>query len=559
MRELRPYQQQAIEAVFAAEQRGVNRPLIAMATGLGKTLLAAEMIRRRMPHGRAIFFAPIDEVVFQNARAVQAQNHSHAVGIVKAALNQKNADIVIASLHTLRKKARLAQMGQDFQTVIVDECHLNLDAYKDVIAHVAAPGALIVGLSATPYRLDGRGLDEVFQEIVFDMPLIEGIAQGYLCEPDGLQFRLKGVDFSQTHLRKGDLDQNEIAEFIKRAEDWDKQMFAQWAEHARDKRTAVFLPKVEMAYQFAEYMRSQGVAAMALDGKTKKAERREILKRYEQGELQVLVNVLVLSTGWDSPWTECLLMGTLTASLARYMQTLGRGTRLLPGVIDGLGTPEQRLAAIAASAKPNFLLLDMAGVTKRHKPMSLATLAGVEKPNTQKKKFSELLEDAKKEAKAKEIAEQQAKAAAEERERITAEFEARRVDVLNRYAAKPVSRERHFAWQFDLDGSRTLAVGEVTITVRPMAGGFWMASDKARFREIRGTAEECQRVAEQHASTLFFSDRNAPWRARPATAKQINKLRQWRIQFRDGITAGEASDLMSEFINRQKRAKASAA
>lgn len=552
----RPYQSRALNAIDAAIARGAKRPVIAQATGLGKTYLAAQLIKRRVAAGRALFLAPIDEVVFQNARAVAAESPGVQVGIVKAALNQKHAPVVIASLHTVRKKKRLEQFPQGgFQTVIVDECHLNLDAYKEVIEHVAAPDAIVVGLSATPYRLDGRGLDEVFEELLEDaeMSLIDGIRDGWLCEPVSLQFSLKGADFSGVHYRKGDLDQNEVADFIQRAENWREKIVEEWRKHAGELKTAMFVPKVEMAYALAEYLRSIGIRAAAVDGKTDKAVRRNILSQYESGALQVIVNVACLNTGWDSPTTECLLIATLTASKARYLQTIGRGTRLLPGVIDGIYSAEERLAAIAASRKPNFLVMDLVGVTKKHKLVNLATLAGAKRLDKDKESLTELVaqgEDEKaaeeREAKARERAEE------EERQRMEAEFEARRVRLVEWQNREREIKERAFVWQISIDGQRTLHVADRLITVRPMADDGWVAVDSKReFRAIGSTPEDCQKRAELYARNLLVNQ-NANWRKKPASEKQLHRLRQWRIPHKDGILAGEASDLIGRFIEQKK-------
>jgi len=501
------------------------------------TYLASQLIKRRAPIGRALFLAPIDEVVFQNAKAVQAENPGIPVGIVKAGLNQKNARIVIASLHTVRKAKRLAMLPKGgFQTVIVDEAHLNIDAYKTVIEHVAAPDALVVGLSATPFRLDGRGLDEVFDDIAYEMSLIDGIREGWLCEPISLQFSLKGADFTNVHSRGGDVDQNEVAEFIRRADNWKEAITEQWRTHAGHLKTAMFVPRVEMAKELADHLRAGGIRAAAIDGKTDKGERRKKLADYESGQLQVLVNVACLNTGWDSPTTECLLIGTLTASKSRYLQTLGRGTRLLPGVIDGLETAEERLAAIAASRKPNFLVMDLVGVTKRHKLVNLASLAGKEKPSRQREGLIELTAEGERE-RAAALAEQ------EERERIEAEFEARRVSLISGAEMPQPKPKPSFTWQSTINHRSTLTIRNRIITVRPMADDNWIATDGQEFRAICATEAECRAAAEGFAKTLFFGGTDAKWRRDPATEDQLAKLKKWRVPHdAETITKGEASD-----------------
>lgn len=577
-RQLRPYQLASLDAIDAAIAVGQRRGVIALATGLGKTVTAANAIKRRIHLGRALFTAPLDAVVTQSAVAIQAELPANPVGIVKAQLNQINSQIVVASLQTLARERRIAQLEASiqthgaFQTIVIDECHLQLDAYKKVIARLAAPNAVVIGLSATPYRLDGRGLDEVFETVFSEMDIVRGIREGYLVEPDALRFQLKGADFSRVHVKKGDLEAKELEEVMKSA-NFAEQITKHWQEHASDRRTVVFLPKVEMAYELAEFMRAGGIRAEALDGGTGKTDRRAIFARYESGETQVLCNVLVLSTGWDSPITDCLVMARPTQSKALYLQAMGRGLRTLPRVIDGLDSAEERLAAIAASAKPSCLVMDMIGVTGRHKLMTVADLAGTEKPK-ERRKLTELVEDA--EVEKREAAER------EERERIEAELVAQRVKLIEKerrgsctcflghppcsYCTsvpedeynedqKPKKKKSLFTWQSDFfkPGNEVLHVKDAIITVRKMADGSWIAADnQGQFRFINGQAETCKKAAEEHAKKVLFSDQNAPWAKKPATDKQLGMLKRFRIPYQEGITAGEASDLLTAFFEKKK-------
>jgi type I site-specific restriction endonuclease len=301
-----------------------------------------------------------------------------------------------------------------------------------------------------------------------------------------------------------------------------------------------------MAYELAEFMRAGGIRAEALDGGTGKTDRREIFARYESGETQVLCNVLVLSTGWDSPITECLVMARPTQSKALYLQAMGRGLRTLPRVIDGLETAEERLAAIAASAKPSCLVMDMIGVTGRHKLMTLVDLMGVGKPKA-RRKLTELVEDAEQEK--REAAER------EERERIEAELEARRVKLIESATAPARPKRDLFTWQTDFFTNReTLYVRDVTIQVRQMADGqSWIASDnKQQFRFVNGSAETCKKAAEEYATKLFFGNEQAAWRKKPASEKQLGMLRKFRIPVKEGLTAGEASDIISKVFEKKK-------
>lgn len=513
------------------------------------TVTAANAIKRRIHLGRALFTAPLDAVVSQSAVAIQAEIPGATVGIVKAQLNQVNSQIVVASLQTLAREKRIEQLADSmqshgaFQTIVIDECHLHLDAYRKVIERLASPDTVIIGLSATPYRLDGRGLGEVFETVFAEMDIVRGIQEGYLVEPDALQFRLKGADFGKVHVRKGDFEASELEEVMK-ASNFAEQIAKHWKEHASDKRTVIFLPKVTMAYEMAEYLRAEGIRAEALDGGTGKGDRREIFARYERGETQVLCNVLVLSTGWDSPITECLVMARPTKSKALYLQAMGRGMRTLPRVIDGLETAEERLSAIANSAKPSCLVMDMIGVTGKHKLMTLVDLMGVAKPK-ERRKLTELVDDAAKEKKEE-----------EERQRVEAELEAQRVKLIEQAERERKEKRRGFEWQTDFfnPGQERLFVRDVTLIVRQMAdGSAWIAVDSQRqFHFVNGSPEACKKAAEEYAKKLLFSDPNAAWRQKPASDSQLAKLRQWRISTWEGITKGEASDLMTAYLEKRK-------
>lgn len=550
MKRLREYQSSAIAAIENGVADGQLRGVVALATGLGKTVTAANVIKRRIHLGRALFTAPLDAVVTQSAASIQAELENVNVGIVKAGLNEVNSRVAVASLQTLAREKRIDQLAAsiqthgEFKTIIIDECHLHLDAYRKVIDRLASADTLVAGLSATPYRGDGRGLNEVFETVYAEMDIVAGIKQGYLVEPDALQFTLKGADFSGVHVRKGDLEATELEDVMKSA-NFAEQITKHWSEHAIDKRTVIFLPKVTMAYELAEYMKAGGIRAEALDGGTNKGDRREIFKRYESGETQVLCNVLVLSTGWDSPITECLVMARPTKSKALYVQALGRGLRTLPRIIDGIDSVEERLTAIASSAKPNCLVMDMIGVTGKHKLVTMVDLIGV-KERKERRKLTELVEDAEKE-----------KEAEEQRLLFEAELEARRVKLIEDQKAEAQKKKRNgFTWKDDFfDNRQMLIIKGAAITLRQMADGTtWIVkSSKGDFQFVNADSELCKLKAEEYAKNLMFGDKDAPWRQKPASAAQLANLKRFKIPHWDGITSGDATDLISADFNRKKQ------
>lgn len=529
MRTLRPYQQQAVDAVFEAEARGVRCQAIVMATGLGKTVVFAHLIARR--GGRALVLAHRDELLTQAAQKIQAVHPDVTIGIVRGGLDECNAQIVVASVATLSRERRLKRLKPDFSTVIVDEAHHSAaNSYGKIFEHVAASNPLLIGVTATPDRADGKGLDQWFSEIVFEMGIDEGIRQGWLSNLEGKLIHLKGADFSKVHVRKGDYDLSEL-EQIMEAANWHEHVAKAWADHASERKAVIFVPKVAMAHALAQEIRNVGGRAEAIDGAMSIDDRRGVLNRLNTGETRVVVNCAVLTEGFDEPSLDCVIMARPTKSRSLYVQCVGRGLRLHEG-------------------KENCLILDMVGVSQRHDLVSLASLAGVERLKNGES-FTKAQERSKEEA------EQKAKEEAEEKARIEAEHEARRIDLLNwqNKLNEPSKPKKIFFWQGSpFDEIETLFIKGRTITVRPMAGGStWIASDGDKFRCVKLTVEQCKAAAEAHAKTLLFGDENAAWKKKPASEKQKAMLAKFRIQFNDGITSGEASALIDARFKRFKQ------
>ena len=527
MRTLRPYQQQAIDAVFAAEARGVRCQAIVMATGLGKTVVFAHLIARR--GGRALVLAHRDELLTQAAQKIVAVNPGASVGIVRGDLDEHNAQIVVASVATLSRERRLKRLNADFDTVIVDEAHHSAaNSYGKIFEHVAPSNPLLIGVTATPDRADGKGIDQWFSEIVFQMGIDEGIRQGWLSNLEGKLIHLKGADFSKVHVRKGDYDLSEL-EQIMEAANWHEHVAKAWSDHASERKSVIFVPKVAMAYSLAEQIRSIGGRAEAIDGAMKIDDRRGVLKRLATGETRVVVNCAVLTEGFDEPSLDCVIMARPTKSRSLYVQCVGRGLRLNDG-------------------KENCLILDMVGVSQRHDLVSLASLAGVERLKNGES-FTKAQERSKEEA------EQKAKEEAEEKARIEAEHEARRIDLLNWQDKwnEPSKPKKQFYWKTNpANLVETLCIKGQTINLRPMAGGsVWIATNGADFRHI-GQEAECRAEAESHAKKLLFGDEKAAWRQKPASGKQLAMLSRMRIPHREGITSGEASDLLNRVFNKKR-------
>jgi len=513
---LRPYQREALERIREAQARGIRRPLVQMPTGTGKTVLFSHLIAQR--GGRSLVLAHRDELLDQAAQKLRAVLPGARVGKVKAEKDEHGAPIVVASVQTLSRPARLARVVPDFTTVVVDEAHhAAAESYRRVLGHLRAfepDGPLVLGVTATPARGDGQGLDGIFEEIVFEAGILEMIRGGFLSDLRAKQIQLE-ADFGGLHVRRGDFVEAEVERELLAA-DAPAHVAEAWLEHGKDRRGLIFATTVRLAHAIAEELLEAGIAAEALDGTTPQEERRAILGRLRTGETAAVANCAVLTEGFDEPTIDCVAIVRPTRSRLLYQQMIGRGTRRWPG-------------------KFNCLLLDFVGATSRHDLLTAATLFGVEPRDVERS-----LVDA---------------AAVQER------LELRR-DALGRLVARDVElfRSVPMAWVRVSPEHFVLGVGDGHLELRPRGEGFAVLhrhrGGEAELMGAAGTLELALGIAEDHvrglrAETLVRPD--APWRAKPATEKQLSALRRLRVPAGAGLTAGEASELLTAAVARLRR------
>ena len=387
------HQQKAFRAVFAALKRKIKRQLVVMPTGAGKTVTFAHIIKRRGT--RTLVLAHRDELLDQAAKTIRQVMPRASVGLVRSGVDESDRKIVVASVQSLARPGRLKRMGKDFNTIIVDEAHHALaDSYQRIIQHFAKAKPLVLGVTATPFRAGNKGLDEMFDETVFEADIAEGVRQGWLSDIEGKLIYLKDADFSKVSVRNGDYDLAEL-EAIMRAANWHEYVANAYLKYARKRKTIIFVPRVSMAYELAEHIRSLGGKAEAIDGKMATEKRRDILSRLAKGKLDAIVNCAVLTEGFDDPSLSCVVMARPTRSRGLYFQCIGRGLRW--------------------QEDKTCLVLDMVGATQRHDLVTLPKLAGVEQMNAEER-FSAALNRGQLEAK--------------ERVLLEAEMQARKIELL---------------------------------------------------------------------------------------------------------------------------------
>lgn len=249
---LRPYQDEAIQAIQAAQTRGVTRPLVVLPVGAGKTIVFAHLLRQRM--GRALVLAHRDELLQQAVAKLRLIDPTAQIGMVKAEDNAVDAPVVVASVQTLSRPQRLAQLRPGFATLVVDEAHhATAPTYRRILRHCgafAANGPLTLGVTATPERQDTARLSEVWQEVVYEQSLLALITAGYLANLRAVQVLLQ-VNFDALRTRQGDFVDAEVDTLLLQA-DAPQHVVQAYQAHAAGRKALVFTPTVRTAYAMAD-------------------------------------------------------------------------------------------------------------------------------------------------------------------------------------------------------------------------------------------------------------------------------------------------------------------
>lgn len=332
---LRDYQQECVDALVAA---GDGSHLVVMATGLGKTVTFAHMPRL----GRMLILSHRDELVRQPQKYFDCP-----FGIEKAGETSDGEDVVSASVQTLSKESRLRRFEPgEFDVVVTDEAHHAIaPSYRKVVEYLEP--RVHIGFTATPNRDDGRGLNRVFDDIVFERDLKWGIQNGYLSDIDCrrvlVSWKTRGLK-SQA----GDFALRALSEVVNTAKT-NVQVAAAYEQYAVG-QTLVFASSVDHAYALSELIRGSRV----VDGRTPVEERRELIAAFTNREIPALINFGVFTEGTDLPLIETVLLARPTKNQALYAQMVGRGLRLAPGkpylrLIDCMGVSESSRLCTAPS------------------------------------------------------------------------------------------------------------------------------------------------------------------------------------------------------------------
>lgn len=341
--ELRPYQQEAMDAILEAWENGTHKTLLVLPTGCGKTIVFAKVTEECVRQGdRVLILAHRGELLEQAADKI-----GKATGLGCATEKAEETclgswfRITVGSVQSMMRESRLSRFPDDyFDTIIIDEAHHCIsDSYQRVLHHF--PEAKVLGVTATPDRGDMKNLGQVFESLAYEYTLPRAIKEGYLSPIKAVTIPLK-VDLTSVGVQSGDFKAGDLGTAL---DPYLEGIATEMEKYCREKKTVVFLPLVKTSQKFRDILNAHGFQAAEVNGESQ--DRTEILQEFADGRYNVLCNSMLLTEGWDCPSVDCIVVLRPTKVRSLYCQMVGRGTRLFPG-------------------KDHLLLLDFLWHTERH-------------------------------------------------------------------------------------------------------------------------------------------------------------------------------------------------
>lgn len=399
-KEVRYYQNEALLAVNSSLAAGIKNQLLVMATGTGKTKTAVDIIKNR---GRVLWCTHTQELITQSAIALLSEmelmpynellkiinghgdivellraesgtgmfadvNHNaitSQIGVIKADLFDINKPVVIASMQTLWR--RLDKIPPDhFDVVVVDEAHYaGANTWVKSLNYLDCK--LRLGLTATPYRTDGMLMGDIFDKIVYEYPIDKAIGDGYLCEIDAVKVKTN-CNLDKVNTVAGELNQGQLEEVINTPER-NNLIVEKYLQYCSGRQFLAFCVDVKHAMDLCKAFQEKGVMADFVVGdETLTTDRKGTISKFKKGDLVGITNVMVLTAGFDHPNTGAVLMCCPTKSLTKFLQQVGRATRLKDkGYVTRFGQ--------------NCIVLDFIDSTSKHRLVNTWELDKQKHPN----------------------------------------------------------------------------------------------------------------------------------------------------------------------------------
>lgn len=569
---LRDYQGQCSDAIIE-KWRTHKSTLLVMATGLGKTVIFANVIKRMHP-GRALVLANREELIFQASNQIQKTTGLHCeieMADLSASSSLFNrADVIVSTVQTQisgKERKRMHRFKpEDFAVLVIDEAHMSVaSSFKSVISHYSKnPFLKVLGVTATPDRHDRESLGQIFESVAANYGILDGIHGGWLCDITQQFVPVAGLDYSHVRTTAGDLNGGDLAAVMEAENnimgvchpslevmfglppktlspipvpDWGKYLES-LGRKAR--RTIVFTASVAQAEMCCNIFNRvvPGIADWVC-GTTDKEKRRSLLKRFSEGQVRAVMNCGVLTHGFDDPGVEVIIMARPTKSRSLYAQMVGRSTRALPGVVDQpeLDTPEKRITAIAASAKPFCRIIDFVGNAGKHKLITTCDILG-----------GRVSEAAAEKARAQALIEGKPVRMAKLLDKAEVEVKLKQEEEAERRRKADAARRSHLVAKsrFSVQDINPFDLLDVT-PASPYSRGFAKppTPKMVEFLKRRGIDAFRHHLNFNKAGEMISKIRKLE-DSSPASIKQLNFMRWKNIPFLPNITKKQASKLIDE-------------
>lgn len=365
---LRPYQQTSIDKLYAAYGEGRRRVPLVLPTGAGKTVVFSRVAADCVAGGRpAVVLAHRTELIDAAVEKLGMSTTGLDVGVLQGRRRETSRSVIVGSVQTAVRAGALGLLaGRRPGLVVVDETHhVAARSYQTILRGLGVfndDGPLLLGVTATLGRADGLALGDTFDgPPAHVVGIDELIRDGYLLRPKGVRVKVEGLDFSRVKLSRtsdSGLDDRAVAQAMSDALA-PAAIARAVLEHGAGRHGVAFLPSVELSKEQARVFTEHGLRSIHVDADTPAAVRKEVIRRARLGEYDVVCNVGLFTEGTDVPIWDLVVLGRPTSSEVLFQQMAGRGLRPYPGQGD-------------------CLVLDVVGVTGRHRLRSVVELGGAE-------------------------------------------------------------------------------------------------------------------------------------------------------------------------------------
>lgn len=546
---LRDYQREAIDDTRARWEAGAARVPVVLATGLGKSIIASTLADEWLsdnPGRRVLVIAHTVELIDQMVGHMRRACPGRSVGVVMGARNSPTAEIVVASRQTLASEKRREQLRR-IGMIVIDECHFSVRAntYGKILEHFGAfddePRVQVVGFTATLVRGDKQKLSSIWEDCSFERNILFGIRNGYLLDIRGERIVVDGFDKGNIKVVGGDYSEASAAEELERTFAIDV-IAKEYARLAHDRKGLAFWPLVATAEHASEVFNAHGIPSAPLSGQTPALERRRILDDLRSGQIQVVHNAMVLTTGFDEPSVEAILIARPMRSPSLYPQTVGRGLRKNP--------------ALPWDGQRPCLLLDAVGAGEEN-----SLTPGVDLSPERRREIEDEYPDATLSEPEELYLEEIESELDEQRAGATYEFESDEyAGPVTTKAFDPLSRTK--SWSRTADGtlfikasidSKADGFAFIVDSVNGAPGTFDVVicdnGDRGSITQQRGAAwgvsfDEALAIGEEEAGDAFNS-RKASWRRATPSAALLSRARFLGVHVGDFANAGQISDEIS--------------